>query len=245
MNKITRLLVLAVLPVALAACAVAPRKNDLNFDPYEGSNRRAHAVNKSVDRAAFGPVARGYGRTMPEPIRHGITNVHTNWLLPAQAIQYTLQGKGGRVVEATSRFLVNTTIGIAGLFDVATKMKLPYRETNFDETFYTWGIPEGGYLELPIGGPGTQRDWTGYVLDQVSDPTYYLLPTAATTGLLVASGLDLVNDRYILDPVIQELYYNSTDSYTATRISYLQNMWARLGGGTNIDTLEDVYADDN
>ena len=122
-------------------------------------------------------------------------------------------------------------------------MGLPYDETNFDETFYVWGLPEGGYLELPFIGPGTQRDWTGYVLDQALDPTWYVLPGAATTGLLVAGGLDLVNDRYELDTTLDTLLHDSADSYTAQRISYIQNMRARLEGGTDVEQLEDVYAD--
>ena len=176
-------------------------------------------------------------------MRAGIRNLRNHWRLPSQAIQYTLQGRPGQVAETATRFAVNTVFGLAGLIDPAKEMGLPYRETNFDETFHVWGLPEGGYLELPFVGPGTQRDWIGWALDQVSDPMYYVLPVAATNGLLVAGGLDIVNDRYELDPVLEELLHNSADSYTAQRISYLQNMRARLGGGTEIDQLEDVYAD--
>ena len=92
-------------------------------------------------------------------------------------------------------------------------------------------------------GPGTQRDWTGYVLDQALDPTWYVLPVAGSNALLVLGGLDLANDRYELDPVLDSLLYEVADSYTAQRTSYLQNMRARLKGGTDIDTLEDIYAD--
>jgi phospholipid-binding lipoprotein MlaA len=122
-------------------------------------------------------------------------------------------------------------------------MGLPYNETGFDETFYVWGIGDGGYVELPAAGPGTQRDWTGYALDQVLDPTWYVLPVVATNGLLVLGGLDLVNDRYELDSVLQALLHESPDSYQAQRIAYLQNKQARLEGGTNVDQLEDVYED--
>ncbi len=96
---------------------------------------------------------------------------------------------------------------------------------------------------MPLFGPGTQRDWTGYVLDQFLDPTWYVLPVAATNSLIVLGGLDVVNDRYELDPVMDSLLYESTDSYTAQRLSYLQNMRARLKGGTDVDQLEDIYAD--
>jgi phospholipid-binding lipoprotein MlaA len=226
----------------LAGCAVSPDPGSLDFDPFEAQNRSAHAVTRPVDRAVYGPVARAWGEGVPPPLRRGVTNLHTNWKLPGQVIQYALQGRGLRVAESAMRFAVNTTFGLGGLLDVATGMDLPYRETNFDETFHVWGVPEGGYLELPLVGPGTQRDWTGWVLDQVADPAWYVLPVAAANGLVAVAGLDLVNERYALDPAIDEILHRSADSYTAQRISYLQNMRARLQGGTQLDQLEDVYA---
>jgi phospholipid-binding lipoprotein MlaA len=228
--------------VPLGACAVSPDPSSLEFDPFEAENREVHAVNMQVDRALYRPVALGWGETVPPPLRRGISNFRNHWRLPAHAIQYALQGRPVRVLEAGTRFAVNSVFGLLGVLDPAAEMELPYRETGFDETFHVWGIPEGGYVELAAVGPGTQRDWTGYVLDQLLDPVYYLLPGAATVTLFVAGGLDIVNDRYELDPVLTELY-RSEDSYTALRISYLQNMRARLQGGTDIEELEDVYAD--
>lgn len=229
--------------LGLCACAPAPDPTSLDWDPFEAQNRAAHAVTVPVDRAVYGPVSRAYGTTVPQELRHGIRNLRDNWRLPGQAIQYTLQGRPVKVAESTTRFLANTLLGLGGFLDLATEMGLPYDETNFDETFHRWGVPEGGYLELPLVGPGTQRDWTGYVLDQALDPTWYVLPVAASNGLLVLGGLDLVNDRYELDPVLQSLLHESADGYTAQRISYIQNMRARLGGGTDVEQLEDVYAD--
>ncbi len=230
------------LAAALGGCAAAPDPDSLAFDPFEAQNREVHEVNKQIDATAYGPIARGYGNTVPPPVRRGITNLRDNWRLPGHVIQYALQGRGVKAAESTTRFLINTTAGLGGVIDPATAMGLPYDETNFDETFYVWGLPEGGYLELPFVGPGTQRDWTGYVLDQALDPTWFILPGAATTGLLVAGGLDLVNGRYELDTTLDTLLHDSADSYTAQRISYIQNMRARLEGGTDVEQLEDVYA---
>jgi phospholipid-binding lipoprotein MlaA len=227
----------------LAACAVSPDPQSLTFDPFEESNRGIHEINRQIDGAVYGPVARGWGETVPQPVRTGIRNLRNHWRLPSHTVQYALQGRGMHVAETATRFAVNSTFGLAGVIDPATEMGLPYRETNFDETFYVWGIPEGGYLELPFVGPGTQRDWTGWALDQISDPMYYVLPGAAVDGLFVLGGLDIVNDRYELDPALQALLHESADSYTAQRIAYLQNMRARLGGGPEIEELEDIYAD--
>ncbi len=227
----------------VTGCAAAPDPTSLDWDPFEPQNREAHAVNVPVDAHVYGPVSRAYGNAVPQPVRRGITNLRNNWRLPSQVIQYGLQGRPDAAANSTGRFLVNTTVGLGGVLDPATEMGLPYDETNFDETFYRWGLPEGGYWELPYVGPGTQRDWTGWALDQLSDPVYYVVPVAAGWTLVGLGGLDIVNDRYELDTVIQSLLHESADSYTAQRISYLQNMRARLQGGTDVDQLEDIYAD--
>jgi len=227
----------------LAGCAVAPDPNSLDFDPFERQNRAAHQINRDLDRAVYGPVARAWGTHVPARARQTITNLRFNWKLPGETIHYVLQGKPEQSLRTAMRFAVNTTFGLGGLVDPASEMGLEHRETNFDETFHVWGIPEGGYVEIPLGGPGTQRDWTGWVLDLALDPAYLLLPTDATDALFVIGALDIVNDRYVLDPVMQELLYSSEDSYTAQRITYLQNMRARLQGGTSVEQLEDIYAD--
>lgn len=227
----------------LGGCVAAPDPNSLDHDPFKKNNQKAHEINVPVDRAVYGPVARAYGAAVPTPVREAVTNLRNNWRLPGQVIQYTLQGRGEEVAASTTRFLVNTLLGLGGVVDMATDMGLPYHPTNFDETFYRMGLPEGGYVELPLGGPGTERDWTGYVLDQLVDPAWYVLPTGAGNALLVLSGLDLVNTRYELDTPINTLLHKSTDSYNAQRLAYVQNMRARLSGGTNVDQLEDVYAD--
>lgn len=230
--------------VALAGCVARPAAvPPLDFDPLEASNREAHAVNKSFDSAAYGPVSRAYGEVVPEPARNVLQNFTNHVSLPAVALQYALQGRPVRVLESSMRFAVNTTFGLGGLLDPAAEMDLPFAETNADETLYRWGVPEGGYLELPIGGPGTQRDWTGYVLDLATDPLTYLTTGVTTVAVVGLRGVELLEDRNQLDPVVQALYYESTDSYTAQRISYLQNMRARLQGGTELEVLEDPYAD--
>jgi phospholipid-binding lipoprotein MlaA len=245
MWNVARLLAPVGALLALGACATPPSgdPNDLSSDPLESYNRPVHETNVALDKQVIGPVARAYGNAVPQVARSGIRNVRDNWKLPGEIIQYGLQGDGMHVAESTTRFAVNTLLGLGGLLDVAKDMGLPYRETGFDETFYKWGVPDGGYLEMPVFGPGTQRDWSAWVLDQFADPTYYVLAGPATDALLVVSGLDIVNDRYELDPVVEQLLHNSTDSYTAMRLSYLQAKRARLEGADgDVNMLEDVYA---
>jgi len=229
--------------VTLGACVASPDPESLTFDPFEKQNRAFHSVNKQVDQNAFGPVARSYGSAVPEAVRRGIFNFRQNWKHPAYVMHYTLQGQGELAGRSLMRFGVNTTFGFGGIFDVGGEMGMELRETNFDETFHVYGVPEGGYVEVPLGGPGTQRDWTGWALDIFTDPV--LLVTSATAGYVLtgAAALDIVNDRYELNTVLDELLYSSADSYTAQRISYLQNMRARLDGGTGVENLEDIYDD--
>jgi len=240
--RIARILSGTLMLAWLAGCTGAPDPNSLAYDPLEKSNRVAHENNKQIDKAIFQPVARTYGK-IPAPMRKGVTNLRYNWKLPGQTIQSILQLRGTPAAENATRFLINTTFGLGGLLDPAAEMGLPYRETNTDETLHVWGVPEGGYLELPLGGPGTQRDWAGWTIDIVLDPVFLVAPAAATNALLGVGTLDIVNDRYEIDPVLDELLYNSADSYTAQRISYLQNMRARLQGGTDVEQLEDIYVD--
>ena len=107
-------------------------------------------------------MARGYGDGGAAAGAQRRRNLRNNWRLPGQVIQYSLQGRGVDAGEVDDALHWSTPLlGLGGLVDMAADMGLPYDETNFDETFYRWGVPEGGYLELPLIGPGTQRDWTG------------------------------------------------------------------------------------
>ncbi|MFO1144913.1 MAG: MlaA family lipoprotein, partial [Amaricoccus sp.] len=110
--------------VALSACA-AQDPDSLTYDPLEEPNREAHDFNLQIDSQAFGPTARAYGTAVPQPVRRGISNVHENWLGPEQIVQYGLQGRPVDAAKTTARFLINSTIGIAGIFDVAAQMGIP------------------------------------------------------------------------------------------------------------------------
>lgn len=224
-----------------AACTRSPDPASLTWDPHEAQNRQTHAFNVAVDRGAWGPTARAYGGAVPEPVRQGVSNLREHWRLPHHTIQYALQGRPGLAGRMALRFGINTTFGLGGVIDPATSMGVPYRYTNVDETFFVWGLEEGGYLELPLGGPGTERDWAGWALDIAADPMTYLVAGAAGAALFGVAALDVVNDRYALDAALESILYDSADSYTALRISYLQNMRARLQGEADLDLLEDIY----
>ncbi|MDH3264766.1 MAG: VacJ family lipoprotein, partial [Paracoccaceae bacterium] len=144
------------LSAGLAACGPAPIESGIN-DPHEAHNRSVHALNKRIDRAFFGSGADSYGKIVPEPVREGLSNLAGNLDLPRIVVNDLLQGKIEDAGANATRFVLNTTLGVGGLFDPATEFGVPVRETDFGETLHVWGFREGRYLELPVIGPSTER----------------------------------------------------------------------------------------
>ena len=236
--------ILMGLAAALAGCAASPDPDSLSFDPLEEQNRQAHALNKEIDASVYGPVARSYGEAVPAQARQTITNLRNNWRLPGQVIQYGLQGRGTDAAKSTTRFAVNTLLGLGGLLDIATRHGPPLRRDQLRRGLLPLGRPRGR-LSRAAGGRARAPSATGRATCSTSSSTRpgTCCRSRRRTRSSSLGGLDLVNDRYELDPVLDSLLYECADSYTAQRTSYLQNMRARLKGGTDIDTLEDIYAD--
>ena len=136
-------------------------------DPIEDVNRKSYAVVTQVDDKVTGPLALGYKEAVPSPIRKGVRNFLANLAEPVVALNYLLQLKPGKSAETIGRFAIKSTIGAAGLFDVAGKrpFKLPRRANGFGNTLGYHGVNQGAYLYLPLIGPTTVRDLTGRVLD--------------------------------------------------------------------------------
>ncbi len=226
----------------LSACASGPVSSDYINDPFEDVNRQIHAFNKLVDKTAVRPVALAYGAVVPEPVRDMVDNTTNNLGLPNQAVNHVLQGDLVDAFQTTARFVLNSTLGLAGLFDPASEIGLFERSTDFGETLGVWGFAEGPYLELPLFGGSTVRGTVGMVVDFAIDPMQYAISDQDRKYLLVLQGLDLVGKRYAYSDLVDALLYESADSYAAQRISYLQNMRRNLEGETQIEDLEDPYA---
>ncbi|WP_243697954.1 MlaA family lipoprotein [Rhodovulum bhavnagarense] len=230
--------------VALAACTPHDGTNEFN-DPYEARNRAVHDFNKDVDRGIVRPLASGYGRAVPGPLREGIGNFAGNLSLPGKMANSLLQLRPGDAVENGVRFLVNTTIGIGGLFDPATRMGAPEVETDFGETLHVWGFPEGAYVELPFLGPSTERDTVGLIVDMALDPLGSALgPDERWIGRGTSVGAGL-NKRFTYSGTIDEVLYDSADSYAQLRIGYLQKRRHELGRDAMpdyFDPYDDPYA---
>lgn len=227
----------------LAACATPDPAvtRGAPYDPYEESNRLNHERNKKIDRAVLRPVATGYSAFMPDDIETVVSNFSTNLSLPGAIVNNALQGNGVGMTSDFYRFLVNTTLGLGGLIDVATDMNMPGRtDADFGKTLYVWGAHEGPYVELPVLGPSTTRAAVGRVVDIFTNPLGYAFTGDDgyyAAGARVSKGL---SGRGRYSDTIDSVLYDSADSYVAARSLYLQNRRYKLGNGGS-DAYLDPY----
>lgn len=233
------------LGLLLAACGPATLPTTIE-DPYEAQNRQTHEFNLALDRTVLRPVSRAYGSTIPRPVRRAVTNFAGNLGQPGVVLNDLLQLNIEDAVHNSFRFVINTTIGLGGIFDPATDFGIEQRDSDFGETMHVWGAPEGAYIELPVLGPSTERDAFGRLVDIAIDPLGNLLPRAEEGALRVARVLARFDDRYTYSEFVDEILYQSADSYAQSRLLYLQNRRFNLQGGKTeqyLDPYEDPYAD--
>jgi phospholipid-binding lipoprotein MlaA len=155
-------LLLAVLLAILGGCSSQQvTLTDPERDPWEAYNRKIHAFNMGFDRALFRPVAKGYDYIMPDAPQRGVRNFFRNLAYPVTFLNLILQGKFEDSLTATGRFLMNSTVGLLGFFDVATKADIPKFDEDFGQTLAVWGWKDSRYLVMPVFGPYTARDFLG------------------------------------------------------------------------------------
>jgi len=227
--------VLLVVVTGIAGCAPGGE------DPLESVNRPIHALNKGIDQVVLRPVTVAYGAVVPPPAQDGISNFANNLGQPGQFVNYVLQGDIENAAHSFSRFLVNSTFGLAGLVDVAGNGGMTDRPTDFGMTLNKWGVPQGPYVEVPLFGPNTARSAVGIVADALLNPLGQL-DAKERRVVLAATGLEIVDIRHRFKNVVDALLYESGDSYTALRDAYLQNRNRALGNEIELDDLEDPYA---
>lgn len=230
--------------LGLAACSPAPTGQDI-WDPYEARNRRIHEANKSIDQAVFGgaDASNSENGSGPALLGTGVSNFAANLSLPRQVLNSLLQGRIDAAVENSFRLVLNSTLGVGGLFDPATGIGLPGRPTDFGETLHVWGFDEGAYLELPLLGPSTQRDAFGMVVDILIDPLAHGKLAIRERNTVVGARLAArIGERTEYSSVVETTLYQSADSYAKARLLYLQNRRFVLGA-TSDDELFDPYED--
>ena len=200
---------------------------DPERDPWEAYNRKIHSFNMAFDNAIFRPVARGYDYAMPDPPQRGVRNFFRNLAYPVTALNLVLQGKFEESLTATGRFLMNSTVGVLGFFDVATKLEMPYYEEDFGQTLAVWGWKNSRYLVMPIFGPYTARDFLGRGFYGYFHPVSFAIREYNNYIPLV---VDLISLRAELLPFQEELDA-ANDPYVLIRDVWLQNREFRIYDG--------------
>lgn len=193
-------------------------------DPLQALNIQSYELVQAVDVAVIGPVATGYEKAIPEPVRNGLRNVLLNLQEPVNFLNFLLQFKIGKAVETLGRFAINTAIGVAGLVDMAKRrpFNLPYRSNGFANTLGFHGVKTGPFLFLPIIGPTTARDLVGYFLDRLLLPTAVGKPFNTIAYSLPTSVLGAITRRNENKVKIENLRDGATNPYTTLREDYLQ-----------------------
>lgn len=209
----------AVAAVAIAGLLGGCATSGNPKDPIEGFNRAMFAFNEGLDTVLIKPVAKGYEAVLPSPVRTGVTNFFGNIADLFVGVNNLLQGKPAQAASDLGRVAINSTVGILGLFDVATEIGLEKHEEDFGQTFGRWGVGDGPYVVVPLFGPRTLRDTAGLVLDVKADPVSNLSDISSRNALLALRLIDNRADLLPADKVIEEA---ALDKYAYVRDGYLQ-----------------------
>ena len=197
-------------------------------DPFEGLNRVVFGFNQLIDHLIVEPSARIYHAVVPPPIRMGVTNVLNNLATPITLTNDILQGNPEAAANTIKRFMVNSTLGIGGIFDHATGLGEPLHREDFGQTLGTWGVGPGPYLVLPVLGPSNPRDLTGTVADTAVNPMTWILYDAPLWQKSIPVGTQIVVGREAILEDYDNLRKNSPDLYASVRDLYAQMRQAEI-----------------
>ena len=234
---------MALTGAMISGCTRAPEGAPFN-DPYEVQNRAMHDANVGLDKLLFRPASKAYG-VIPKPVQQGVANFADNFDTPGMAVNSLLQGDVENLVGHTFRFVINSTLGIGGLFDMAGAIGIKAKDTDFGQTLYVWGAHEGAFIELPVFGPSTERDAAGIIVDFALNPLGYVLPNRQSGLGTAAKFASRIGDRGRYSSTFDSLLYESADGYAQSRQIYLQNRRFDLGvvvPSDTVDLYEDPYA---
>ncbi len=233
-------LAIIILVLVVSGCAHTPSYDPA--DPLEPVNRGIYKFNSVADKYVLRPAAVGYEFIVPGFARTGVNNFFANLFYPVTILNQFLQGKVGDGFADLGRLVINTTLGIGGLIDVAGYWGLPRHHEDFGQTFGKWGVGQGWYLMLPLLGPSSNRDFVGMVADAPLSPLYHY--EGSSEVLLGLSALDAVQSRAQL-LAADKLLEDQLDVYVFIRSAYLQRRWASIHDGKppSEDGKDDDFAD--
>ena len=239
-NGLLRAVFAAVLSLSLLAGCASDRDGQLaqsdaafsdleeDIDPIEGLNRFTFAINELLDTVVFQPLAATYRVLLPQFVRDSIRSFLRNLNTPVTLANDLLQGSWDRAETTLTRFAINTTVGVGGLWDAADEFGYPYHSEDFGQTLGVWGIGPYPYVVLPILGPSTARDGIGIAVDSYFDPLSYVLSQEVQ---LARRGIEGIDFRSRNIETIEELKRDAVDFYARIRSVYLQRRVDEINNG--------------
>jgi phospholipid-binding lipoprotein MlaA len=226
--------------MGLMAASVPVRADDTLPDPFEGYNRVIFSVNDTLDQVLLTPLAKGYRAVVPNGVRTGVHNALNNLKSPLTIGNQLLQGDLSGAGDATVRMIVNTFVGVGGIFDVAAAEGIEDEAEDFGQTLAVWGVGHGPYIVPPILPPASLRDHTGALVDTYADPVRMWMMDHDHDGLYIAKvGLSALDTRTELLDTLADLKRSSIDYYATIRSAYVQRRAALVAdGATNMSDYE-------
>ncbi|WP_084421271.1 MlaA family lipoprotein [Henriciella litoralis] len=230
-----RLALAAAAAFSMTACATSTQDSSSSgvYDPFEGFNRNVYAFNEVVDKAALEPTARAYRAITPGFFRDGVNNFLSNLGQPVVFVNSVLQANPDASADTLGRFLINTTVGIGGIFDVASTLGVEKHNEDFGQTLGVWGVEEGPYLMLPLLGPSNLRDTAGMVTDRAFDPLTWTEFDDPDLDEQIAVGRTVVGAIAARERFIEaiETLRSQPEPYVALRRNYTTQRQAAVRNG--------------
>ena len=221
-----------VMTVSLSACVTLPPNSQrLPQDPFESWNRGVYKVNDKLDRAIAKPAAKAYVHVVPNPVRTGVSNFFDNLNTTTVMLNDALQGKFRAAANDLARFLLNSTLGLGGFLDPASRAGLDHNNEDFGQTLGKWGVHPGPFIELPILGPSDARDAPAKLVDAYTTPTAYIKNTGVRWGVRAVSLVDTRAALLSLDDTLSHVF----DPYAFVRDAYLQRRAYLVSDGKATD----------
>lgn len=219
-------------PTEEAEEIVVMARSRTSHDPIAAINIESFKATQAVDRAFVGPLALAYKHSVPTPVRSGIRNFLYNLREPIVFVNFLLQHKVGKAAETLGRFVVNSSVGVGGVFDMAKRrpIHLPRRPNGFADTLGFYGVKPGPFLFLPLIGPTTLRDLVGDTVDRLVLPLAVGKPFNRAAFTVPVTVLGVLDRRAENDELFRDLHNGPTDPYAATRTFYLKRRQAEIDG---------------
>ncbi len=224
-QRVATLSLLAALAVSASACAGTPPNP---ADPWQGMNRPVFRFNDGVDKYVLRPVSRGWTFITFAGLRDSVAKFFYNSAFPSRFVSNVGQAEGQQAITEVARFLINTTVGVVGFFDPATKWGLPRRDEDVGQMFGRWGIPPGPYWMVPLLGPSDPRDLVGTAFDTALSPLTWFVPGSGV--------VDIVNSRARAGKRIEAARRSALDYYVFVRDAFMQYRSSAVG---NSESLSD------